>query len=71
MDINIENISNEFELSETEKQFIIASGNLESTDRNNQSRITSEIILGKRTEGSTNKIIRSNEKLSASNEKKI
>jgi len=66
--MDLQNLFSEYKFSEAEKKFIAESKTPYTSDIN-QSRIVSEFILGKRIEDATNKIIESNKKLAASNEK--
>ncbi len=59
MSINVEKIVGEYKLSETEKEIIHGSGTA-NTAVMNQSRVASKIILGKKIENATDKMINSN-----------
>lgn len=68
--MDLKELFNEHNFSETEKRFI---GNAKTsyTSEMNQSRIVSEFILGKKIENATDKIIHSNERLAESNKKHL
>ena len=65
--MDLEKIFKEYSFSEVEKQFMRDSKTAFTKDIN-QSRIISEFILGKRIKRATDKIIRTNKELSASND---
>ena len=68
MTLDINKITTQYNFSEEEKKIMNDSGTA-NTAAMNQSRIVSEFILGKKIETATDSIIKSNEKLTASNEK--
>lgn len=59
MSIDVEKIAEEYKLSEVDKKIIRDSGTA-NTAAMNQSRVASELILGKRIEDAVNKVIESN-----------
>ena len=59
MSINVEKVVKEYNLSEIEKEIIHGSGTA-NTAAMNQSRVASELILGKKVEGAVDKMINSN-----------
>ena len=66
--MNIKDLLEKYKFSEEEKSFINQANTAVTADMN-QSRIVSELILGKRIEEVANNIIKSNEKLADSNKK--
>lgn len=68
MALDINKITTQYDFSEDERKIMNDSGTA-NTAAMNQSRIVSEFILGKKIGIAADRIIESNEKLTASNEK--
>ena len=65
--MKLEHIFKEHEFTEAERIFMNESGTANTADMN-QPRVVSELILGKRIEKSSNKVIEADEKLAAANQ---
>lgn len=65
---DIQKIQDRYNFSDEERLLTRLSVTSQTSDIN-QSRVVSELVLGKKIERATDKIVASNEKLSASNEK--